>query len=137
MPWIFEIEQEAFSPPWTHGSILSEIYNADSFFAVARESDVVLGFVILRRLVDVGELLQIAVREDVRRSGVADLLLDAALGFVRENGLASVSLEVRKSNDAAISLYVKHGFKPTRQRKDYYAEPLEDAVEMARGSIWN
>jgi len=131
LSWLLKIQLEAFSPPWTHGAVLSEIYNDDSFFALAcGERGEFFGFVILRRFIDTGELLQIAVDKNVRRQGVAGRLFDAALGFAQENELKSIFLEVRKSNAAAISFYIKYGFLPIRQRKDYYLNPSEDAVEM-------
>ena len=157
LPVILEIEQEAISPPWTHGALLSEIYREDSFFAVARgvARDVVigagragvyvtnsiaqenhppdtLGFVIVRRAGDDGELLQIAVNKTLRRQGIADILMDAALSYGSERGLSSVYLEARRSNISAICLYKKHGFKSVRYRKDYYHDPIEDAVVMVR-----
>jgi len=132
LPFILEIEHEAFSPPWTHSSILSEIRNDDSFFAVLRKAaeSELLGFAVLRRIVDSGELLQIASAGHARRKGVGGALLSAVLENAKQCGLVSVFLEVRSSNDAAISFYLKHGFRPIRQRKDYYVEPVEDAVEM-------
>jgi len=133
IPRILEIELEAISPPWSHGTLLSEIYREDSLFAVARlDSDTgpLLGFVILRRMGDEGELLQIAVDKAARRGGAADLLMTAVLGFIKDASMGSIFLEVRKSNEAAISLYKKHGFKTVRSRKDYYNSPVEDAIIM-------
>ena len=132
---IIEIEQEAIAPPWTHGALLGEIYREDSFFAVARfepRSPPLLGFVILRRMGDDGELLQIAVDKAARRSGVADSLMAAALEFSKETSIGTIFLEVRKTNEAAVGLYKKHGFKTVRTRKDYYSDPVEDAVVMMR-----
>ncbi|NLA86564.1 MAG: ribosomal protein S18-alanine N-acetyltransferase, partial [Clostridiales bacterium] len=77
------------------------------------------------------ELYQIAVREDMRRRGVADSLMAAALAYCRENHIDSLYLEVRKSNEAAIRLYQKHGFKNAGRRKNYYSNPVEDAVVMS------
>jgi len=132
MSRILEIEQESISPPWTHGSLLCEIFKEDTFFATAVEDGKTLGFVILRRMPDDGELLQIAVDSAGRRRGIADLLMIAALDNAKENALKSVFLEVRKSNNAAICLYEKHGFKSLRQRRDYYNDPTEDAIVMVR-----
>jgi len=150
---ILEIEWEAISPPWTHGALLNEIYREDSFFALAvtsetgfaersvtgmagtqsgeQKSYAIHGFVILRCLADEGELLQIAVDKAFRRRGVADALMDATLLYASENLLKPVFLEVRKSNEAAIMLYKKHGFKSVRLRKNYYSNPFEDALVMA------
>jgi len=137
IPQIMAIECEAFSPPWTHDALLSEIHRGDSFFAVACMDDgstrkaTVLGFVIFRQMADEGELLQIASDKAARRCGVADMLMGAALGFAGSNNIRSIFLEVRKSNEAAIALYKKHGFSSVRFRKDYYSSPIEDAVVMA------
>ena len=141
IPGILEIENEAFSPPWTHGSLLGEIYRDGSFFAVAQckfgipNSEFISGFIILRRMGDDGEVLQIAVEKDSRRRGVADMLMDAAFLYAKESELKSVYLEVRKGNDAAVALYKKHGFITVRRRKGYYSDPVEDAIVMARDII--
>jgi len=148
IPRILEIEREAISPPWSHGALLGEIYRERSLFAVAGESypvtdgekprtafavnEAVNGFIILRQMGDEGELLQIAVDRAKRRRGTADLLIGAALQYAKDNELKSVYLEVRKSNEAAVALYKKHGFISVRQRKDYYSNPVEDAVVMVR-----
>ena len=95
----------------------------------------VCGFVILRRMGDVGELLLIAVEKAVRRSGIADVLMESALLYASMNFLESVFLEVRAGNAAAISLYEKHGFWNVRTRKDYYSDPVEDAIVMEREVI--
>ena len=136
IPQILEIEREAIAPPWSHKALLSEIIRDDSFFTVAwgevEYNYKLLGFIILRRMGDDVELLQIAVDRAARRCGIADLLMRAALQFAGENALNPVFLEVRKSNDAAIMLYKKHGFKSVSIRNNYYNSPVEDAVVMAR-----
>ena len=131
LPWILELEQEAFSPPWTHGTLLSEVYKEDSYFAIAVENEKKLGFIIMRSMVDCGELLQIAVGTSVRRRGVADFLMSVMLDNARESTIPSIFLEVRKSNAAAINLYKKHGYTLIRRRKNYYTNPIEDALVMS------
>jgi len=148
---ILEIEQEAMMPPWTHGALLSEIYKEDSYFAVAVEDTADLsffvekaenlspcfikGFAILRQVGDDGELLKIAVEKASRGCGVGGLLMSAVLGHAAGKKYTSVFLEVRKSNTDALRLYEKHGFKEVRIRKDYYIDPIEDAVIMVRGEM--
>ena len=137
MPQILKIEQDAISPPWTHGALLNEIYETDSHFFVALDdptppSHSVAGFSILRRVGDDGELLQIAVAKTARRSGIGDLLMKKTLDHARENRYKSVFLEVRRGNGAAMSLYRKHGFAALRTRRDYYCDPVEDAFVMVK-----
>jgi len=150
---ILEIEQEAISPPWTHGALLSEMYKKDSYFVIAiddsapsttdvddyssptvdkHRSPAVVGFAILRSVGDDGELLQIAVDKAQKRGGVADLLMIATLEYARKNTLGSVFLEVRRGNAAAVGLYKKHGFTSMRIRKNYYSDPVGDAVVMVK-----
>ena len=57
---------------------------------------------------------------------------DAVISHMVENDLLSLFLEVRKSNLAAVNLYKKHGFINVRVRKDYYNDPVEDAIVMTR-----
>ena len=134
---ILEIEHEAISPPWTHGSLLNEIYKEDSFFIVVVDKTgepppCLMGFAILRHVGDDGELLQIAVDGSARRRGAGDLLMKAVLDYAKRTALKSVFLEVRKGNLAAVCLYRKHGFEAIRVRKGYYDDPVEDALIMVR-----
>ena len=129
---ILEIEHESISPPWTHGALLREIYNENSFFALAVENDNILGFVILRASEGSGEILQVAVCKNNRRRGAANVLLTAALDYAAFRRIKKVFLEVRESNHAAINLYKKHGFVKVAVRKNYYTQPLENAAVMMK-----
>ena len=132
---IMALEKECFSPPWTEGTVLSELYNSDTFFTVASEEDIV-GFIIMRRLGDEAEVFQIAVTEARRRAGIGSALLGKALKDADERGIQSVYLEVRAGNPAAMRLYEKHGFRKAGTRKNYYEAPRENAVVMKRGRCW-
>ena len=92
----------------------------------------VVGFAVLRHVGDDGELLQIAVDKSVRGRGIGDMLMISVLDHVVECALDSLFLEVRKSNAAAVGLYKKHGFESVRVRKDYYHDPVEDALVMVK-----
>ena len=129
---ILEIEHESISPPWTHGALLSEIYNDNSFFALAVERGNILGFVILRAAEGSGEILQVAVCKNNRRRGTANALLTAALDYAAFRTIRKVFLEVRESNHAAINLYKKHGFVVVTGRKNYYTSPMENAAVMMK-----
>jgi ribosomal-protein-alanine N-acetyltransferase len=131
LPQVLAIELDAISPPWSEGALTNELGREDGLFFVASEDDGgIVGFCILRRAADEAELYQLATRDDRRRRGIGEALLDKALGDCRARGVASVYLEVRRSNDAAIRLYKKHGFKNEGRRKNYYSSPVEDAVIM-------
>ena len=132
IPRILEIENEAISPPWSHGALLSEIFSEKSFFALAVENGDVLGFVILRCSDEEAQLLQIAVCGQNRRRGIANMLMTAALDHVAKNSPMKFFLEVRESNIAAIRLYKQHKLATIAVRKDYYTHPIENAIVMMR-----
>ena len=74
----------------------------------------------------------VAVRQEYRRQGIAQALLDVFLRFGAAHQLEFLTLEVRASNDPAKQLYMKHGFAQVGRRKDYYDDPKEDAIIMTK-----
>lgn len=116
--------------PWSERALEEELYNPQASFIVAQRADgAVLGYAGLHVAADEGYIDNVAVREDYRRQGIADDLLDVFVRFGRVN-LAFLTLEVRPSNEAAIGLYFKHGFAQVGRRKNYYDNPREDAIIM-------
>ena len=72
----------------------------------------------------------IAVSAPYRKNGIASSLMDKAERNAKERECEFISLEVRKSNSAAINLYKKRGYTVRGERKDFYSEPKEDALIM-------
>ena len=95
---------------------------------VARNGQAVVGYIAILCILDEGNLVSIAVHEDCREMGIASELLDIAYGKAAERGVASIHLEVRESNEAAIGLYEKEGFSEVGRRKGFYSKPEEDAI---------
>lgn len=132
VPDVAAIERECFSQPWSEDMLAEELYNDNASFIVAEADDgTVLGYAGLTVVLDEGYINNIAVRNKYRRMGVADALLGTFIHFA-EAHLAFLTLEVRASNDKAISLYTKNGFVQEGRRKDYYKDPKEDAIIMTR-----
>lgn len=132
VPDVAAIERECFSQPWSEDMLAEELYNDNASFIVAVADDgTVLGYAGLTVVLDEGYINNIAVRSQYRRMGVADALLGTFINFA-EDHLAFLTLEVRASNDKAISLYTKNDFVQEGRRKDYYKDPKEDAIIMTR-----
>lgn len=130
IPAIAEIERECFSHPWSENALREELFNDTAcFIAAVTETGEVAGYAGLHCVLDEGYIDNIAVRDQYRRQGVAGELLGAFLRFGKAN-LAFLTLEVRASNEPAIALYSKFGFKEVGRRKGYYDAPKEDAVLM-------
>ncbi len=90
------------------------------------------GFLAGRVAHDQFEILNLAVREECRRAGIATQLLNQALGYAAAKARQAF-LEVRPSNRAARQFYARHGFVQAGRRRAYYANPVEDALILARG----
>ena len=101
-----------------------------AFLVALDERGAVAGYAGMQVVLDEGYILNIAVRPDCRRQGVAGRLLQVFLDFARGNRLSFLTLEVRASNYAAIALYGSRGFRGVGRRKNYYEHPKEDAVLM-------
>ena len=91
-----------------------------------------IGYVIFYYVLDEGEIARVAVDPAYRRKGAAARLLHAVEDFCEEKGIDRLMLEVRKSNVPAISFYREYGFAEDGIRKNYYKNPVEDAVLMSR-----
>jgi [ribosomal protein S18]-alanine N-acetyltransferase len=100
---------------------------------VIGDREILFGFLAVRSIVRAREmeLLNLAVGPNWRRRGYASGLLGAAIDECRKHRFESVYLEVRESNERALSFYKKHGFSPSGRRPNYYRNPVEAAVTMS------
>jgi len=79
---------------------------------------------------DSAEIIMIGVKQEYRKKHVATMLLKACLSTLITQNVRSLFIEVRESNVAAIKLYQSLNFIENRIRKEYYRNPVEDAIEM-------
>lgn len=88
----------------------------------------ILGFLIATRAGDDFELTDLGTAPAHRRCGVASALLEALIESARSLGLRQIFLEVRTSNAGARALYDNLGFHLVGERKNYYRDPVENAL---------
>lgn len=124
------IEKNSFSTPWSENAI-KESMDAGTVFYVARINNIVVGYMGLSKIVGEGYVTNIAVLPEYRRMGIGEKILQYAIDSSKDE-LEFISLEVRVSNNAAISLYEKFGFRNVGIRKRFYANPMEDAIIMTK-----
>jgi tRNA threonylcarbamoyl adenosine modification protein YeaZ/ribosomal-protein-alanine acetyltransferase len=128
------LDQICFSLPWSRQDFEAEMTeNALANYLVCRRNDRVIAYAGLWAIFSEGHITNVAVHPDFRRKGLGTALireLTARLGAAL--GLVNFTLEVRESNEPAISLYEKMGFRPEGRRRGYYADTGEDALIMWR-----
>jgi [ribosomal protein S18]-alanine N-acetyltransferase len=128
-----EMDLLCFTAPWSEASFKKEIKeNHMAFYIVAELDGRMAGYAGLWCIVDEGHITNVAVHPDFRRRGIGEALVSVLLQHTVENGILSHTLEVRASNNPAISLYKKFGFEPAGLRKNYYEDNGEDAIIMWR-----
>lgn len=134
LPEVLAIERRSFPNPWPPATFEGEIQNlglSHPVVAVDEEADRVAGYIIYWVIRDEAQINNIAVHPDYRRRRIAENMLRRVLDALKNEGIQFVTLEVRAGNAGARALYDKLGFKPIGLRKEYYTNPVEDAVVMS------
>lgn len=127
---IAQIEKASFSMPWSEKSFEEALDNPNAFYVVAEEEGRVAGYCGAYLILDEADVNQVAVDSSRRNQGIGKKLMEALLERLEQAGASAVTLEVRKSNQAAIALYESLGFATEGIRKNFYEKPVEDALIM-------
>lgn len=130
---IVRVENACFSTPWSIDAIKHEICEnklADFMIACDEENNII-GYIGIWTLLDECQINKIAVMPEKRKIGIGKTILNHAIELTRDMGVKSWYLEVRESNTAAQALYRSAGFSSVGTRKNYYINPVEDAVLMS------
>ena len=127
VPEVARIETTAFSTPWSEGTFRSLLDRSGVELWVAEWGDQLAAYAILWKVLDEGELANLAVRRDLQGRGIGSGLLSRMLEVAEDSGVRSLYLEVRESNGRAREMYARCGFHEIGVRKGYYEGPREDA----------
>ena len=130
---IARLEQEIFPDPWSLKALRDTWNQKQAQILGAWLDGQMAGYVIVYFAADESEVARIAVDEKFRRQGVAGALLDGMERVLAGKGIVRLMLDVRKSNAAALRFYLSRGFKEDGVRKNFYTNPIEDAILMSRG----
>ena len=124
-----EIEKEAFDMPWTENMFIPEVNSENATYVVGTRGEEVICYGGFHTVLDEAHITNIAVKSTSRGKGIGRFLFATLLAKAKEAGAKLVTLEVKTTNTAAISLYESFGFKVAGVRKRYYNN-LYDAYVM-------
>lgn len=127
-PMLYGVEKRCFSKPWTQAMFLGDLESENTIYLGAFKEGVMIGYAGAWLVAGDADITNVAVIPEERCQGVAQKLLSELFSKLLENAGETVRLEVRRSNEKAKSLYKKLGFSEIAVRKNYYADPCEDAL---------
>lgn len=128
---IKKVDDSCFESPWSLKAFESELENPIAFYFVAVKDDEVIGYCGYWWTFGEAQITNVAVSPEYRQKGIASALMDEMTNHCREMDVFSITLEVRVSNNAAISMYEKYGFERVGLRPKYYNNK-EDALLMTK-----
>ena len=127
---IYEIEKSCFSDYWSKGLILSSFRQKYNFMKVLTFNELIVAYINFSIIGEDAELMSIAVLEEYRNRRYASRLVEEMFNVCEAKKVEKIFLELRESNLLAYKLYREHGFVTMGTKKDYYTNPIENAVLM-------
>jgi ribosomal-protein-alanine N-acetyltransferase len=131
LPAVAAIERRAFPTPWSIAMFVLELSKPTSLCLAAARGGQLVGYTVCSRYDTVWHVMNIAVAPEARRQGIASALLRELYARAGDDR-AQFTLEVRRSNQAALDLYHRDGFRVAGLRRRYYQDNGEDALIMWR-----
>jgi [ribosomal protein S18]-alanine N-acetyltransferase len=131
LPYVIAIERRAFPTPWSLAMFVLELSKPSGICLAAMVEERLVGYLVCSRYDTVWHLMNVAVDDRLRRQGIATTLLER-LFEMADRPSEQYTLEVRTSNEDAIRLYERFGFRTAGRRRAYYHDNREDALIMWR-----
>ncbi len=130
---VSDIERRSYEFPWSHGVFRDCLLAGYSCITVER-GDLVVGYGILSMAAGEAHILNLCVDSNYQQLGYGERVLDEILARARGAEIKEVFLEVRPSNESAIALYQKKGFRQIAYRPAYYQarKGREDAAVFSK-----
>ncbi len=140
LPEIVALDQISLGGLWTLAGYKRELESPNSHFLAlsicfGETQEAIIGFGGFWAILEEAHITVLAIHPEYQGHGLGKLLLYNLLDKATVLGLERATLEVRSSNEVALSLYQKFGFKMAGRRKGYYQGTGEDALILWRGDL--
>ena len=134
---IEQIERRSYPTPWSRSMFAGELAKPSSICLGAWDEDRgrLIGYLIISRYVDAWHVMNIAVDPPYRRRAIATMMMEELFELTAGDGRRGYTLEVRVSNQGAIKLYERLGFRGRGVRRGYYTDNREDALVMWKDPV--
>ena len=129
-----KLEKSLFETAWDSVLINNKINNGEFVYWVFEQDNQIVGYLAIQKTFFDIHILGIGVLESYRNNSIAKKLTKELISYFEVSDFSKILLEVRQSNDIAMSLYKSFGFKLYGVRKNYYVN--EDAKLFQREKIY-
>jgi len=130
---VWALECGVFPYPWSRGNFADAVASGYDCWTVRDADGGLVGYYLLMYALDEAHLLDVALADKLQRQGLGRRLLEQVAARARSQGMTSILLEVRPSNERALDVYRRYGYVQIGRRKGYYpagAAGREDAIVM-------
>ena len=132
---IVSIESSSSSYPWTKTQLKESIKNPNNLCYSATYEGDIIGYLIVMLASETADILNIGINPNNQRKGYGGLLMSYLYKELKNRLIEEVFLEVRESNQSAISFYLNQGFKEISIRKNYYKSNSNKLSSAENGII--
>ena len=129
---VLAIEAVSVPVPWSKASYKNEIHNQWAACFVCMAEEKLIGYCDVWTVFEEANIQTIVVDAACRRSGAGRLMMETMEQEARARGAQRIMLEVRPSNQAALSLYYGRGYMEISRRSAYYPDNQEDALILCK-----
>lgn len=126
---VYAIEEKSFPDPMKKETFASDL-KRENYYCYGLWDGDLTAFISYEKVLDEAQVISVAVDAEHRRKGYGRKLFEEVLKIAREDGIEVITLEVRSENTAAVKLYEAMGFERVGVRKNYYSNPVCDALLM-------
>ena len=114
------IEQQNPHKPWSKNQLIESIQNPTNLCCSISTNNQIIGFLMAMPALDTADILNISINKNYQRKGYGKKLLHFLIKELKDRMIRQLMLEVRLSNQAAITFYLQHSFEEISLRKNYY-----------------
>ena len=132
---IVSIESGSSVHPWSKTQLQESIRNPNNLCYCATCEGDIIGYLIVMVTGKTADILNIGINPDNQRKGYGGLLMSYLYKELKNRLIEEVFLEVRESNQSAISFYLNQGFKEISIRKNYYKSNSNKLSSAENGII--
>lgn len=129
---IYEIEVANIRCPLSKMLITDDFKRNNYIYVVAKDNEEVVGYITLSYILETADIISVAVKDGYKGKNIFSQMLSFMENILKEKNVEEIFLDVRESNSSAIKAYTKNNFKQISTRKNYYENPVENAIIMKK-----